>query len=69
MLAKHELIGATVTIYTFDGSIPQITCVDTTIGERDSAVTEALAKFDDVRTKALDPLTSVDMMEGIASDH
>jgi transcriptional regulator with XRE-family HTH domain len=68
---EHELIGATVTIYTFDGTIPQIASVDTTVGEqffeRDSAVAEAIGKFDDVRTKAADPLTSLDMMEDIAS--
>lgn len=70
---EHELIGATVTIYRFDGSIAEIASVDTTIGEqffdRDSAVTEAIGKFDDVRFKALDPLTSLDMMEDLASSH
>jgi transcriptional regulator with XRE-family HTH domain len=70
---EHELIGATVTIYTFGGTIPQIASVDTTVGEhffeRDSAVAEAIGKFDDVRTKAADPLTSLDMMEDIATSH
>ena len=64
---EHELIGATVTIYRFDGRLPEIASVHTAIGEqffdRDSAVTEAIGKFDDVRSKALDPLTSVDMVE------
>jgi transcriptional regulator with XRE-family HTH domain len=68
---EHYLIGATVTIYRFDGSISEIASVDTTIGEqffdRDSAVAEAIGKFDDVRFKAVDPLTSIDMMEDIAS--
>ncbi|WP_232376744.1 DUF5753 domain-containing protein [Amycolatopsis aidingensis] len=60
---EHYFIGATVTSYTSDASIPQIASVNTTIGdqffERDSAVNEALANFDDVRTKALGPLTSI----------
>ncbi|MGX7827701.1 helix-turn-helix domain-containing protein [Actinokineospora sp. 24-640] len=64
---EHELIGATLTIYTFDSAIPEIASADTTIGEqffdRDAAVVEAITKFDDVRMKALDPLTSVDMLE------
>lgn len=68
---EHELIGATVSIYTFDGTIDPVASVDTTIGEyffeRDTAVTEARTKFDDVRTKATDPLTSTDMMENIAA--
>lgn len=68
---EHYLIGTTVSIYTFDGTIPPIASVDTTIGEhffeRDSAVAEAIGKFDDVRTKAIDPLTSLDMMDDIAA--
>ncbi|MGH3621419.1 MAG: helix-turn-helix domain-containing protein [Sciscionella sp.] len=68
---EHYFTGATVSIYTFDATIPPIASVDTTIGEyffeRDSAVAEAIGKFDDVRTKAYDPLTSVDMMENIAA--
>ncbi|MDQ3405773.1 MAG: helix-turn-helix domain-containing protein [Actinomycetota bacterium] len=64
---EHYLLGATVTIYTFDMAIPEIASIDTTIGEyfldRDSAVSEAIGKFDDVRTKAFDPLTSLDMIE------
>lgn len=67
---EHYLIGATVSIYRLDEGIPPIASVDTTLGdqffERDAAVSEAIAKFDDVRTKALDPLTSVDMMEELA---
>lgn len=67
---EHELIGATITIYRFDGAVPEIASVDTTIGEqffeRDSAVAEAITKFDDVRSKALDPLTSIDMMEDLS---
>jgi len=66
---EHYLIGATVTIYRFEGKIHEIASVDTTIGEqffeRDSSVTEAISKFDDVRFKALDPLTSLDMMEDL----
>ncbi|GLZ37739.1 helix-turn-helix transcriptional regulator [Actinokineospora sp. NBRC 105648] len=69
---EHELIGATVTIYNFDRTIHEIASVDTTLGdlffERDSTVTEAINKFDDVRLKALDPLTSVDMMEDLSGD-
>lgn len=68
---EHELVGATVTIYTFDKNIPEIASVDTTIGEqffdRDSSVMEAITKFDDVRFKALDPLTSLDMIEDLIS--
>ncbi|MET0132833.1 MAG: helix-turn-helix transcriptional regulator [Kibdelosporangium sp.] len=68
---EHYLIGATVTIYTLGDSIPEIVSVDTTLGdqffERDSAVSEAIHNFDDVRLKALDPLTSVDMMEEIST--
>jgi transcriptional regulator with XRE-family HTH domain len=67
---EHELIGATITIYKFDRAIPEIASADTTIGEqffdRDSAVAEAIMKFDDVRLKARDPLTSLDMMEDIS---
>lgn len=67
---EHYLIGATVTIYRFDGKIPEIASADTTIGEqffdRDSAVAEAITKFDDVRFKAYDPLTSIDMMEDLS---
>jgi len=67
---EHELIGTTVTIYRFEIKIPEIASVDTTIGEqffeRDSSVAEAIGKFDDVRLKAFDPLTSVDMMEDLA---
>ncbi|MFD9895401.1 helix-turn-helix domain-containing protein [Amycolatopsis sp. NPDC059027] len=64
---EHYLIGATVTIYKFDDQIDEIASVDTTLGDqffdRDSAVAEATMKFDDVRLKALDPLTSLDMLE------
>ncbi len=67
---EHYLIGATVTIYTFDRAIPEIASADTTIGEqffeRDSSVAEAIGKFDDVRVKALDPLTSIDMLEDLS---
>jgi transcriptional regulator with XRE-family HTH domain len=67
---EHYLIGATVTIYRFDRKIPEIASADTTIGEqffeRDSAVAEAIMKFDDVRFKASDPLTSIDMMEDLS---
>jgi transcriptional regulator with XRE-family HTH domain len=67
---EHYLIGASVTIYAFDGTIPEIASADTTIGEnffeRDSSVAEAITKFDDVRFKARDPLTSVDMMEDLS---
>lgn len=67
---EHYLIGATVTIYRFDGKISEIASADTTIGEqffeRDSSVAEAITKFDDVRFKALDPLTSIDMMEDLS---
>lgn len=68
---EHYLIGATVTIYKFDDSkIPEIASADTTIGEqffeRDSSVAEAIGKFDDVRFKANDPLTSIDMMDDIS---
>ncbi|MPZ84746.1 MAG: helix-turn-helix domain-containing protein [Actinophytocola sp.] len=67
---EHEFVGATVTIYDFGGAMPEIASVDTTLGdqffERDSAVAEAIAKFDDVRLKALDPLTSIDMMEDLS---
>ena len=67
---EHYFTGATVSIYTFDGTISPIASVDTTIGEyffdRDTAVSEAATKFDDVRTKAADPLTSIDMMADIA---
>lgn len=67
---EHYFIGATVTIYTFGESIPKIASVDTTLGdhffESSSAVSEAIQKFDDVRLKALDPLTSVDMMEDVS---
>jgi Domain of unknown function (DUF5753) len=68
---EHFFTGATVSIYSFDGTIPPIASVDTTIGkycfERDAAVAEAIGKFDDVRTKAIDPLTSLDMMEDAAA--
>ncbi|GAA4530741.1 helix-turn-helix domain-containing protein [Amycolatopsis samaneae] len=64
---EHYLVGATVTIYKFDDRIDEIASVDTTLGDqffdRDSAVSEAIMKFDDVRLKALDPLTSLDMLE------
>ncbi|MDV6014223.1 helix-turn-helix transcriptional regulator [Haloechinothrix sp. LS1_15] len=67
---EHYLIGATVSIYRLDEGLPRIASVDTTLGdqffERDSAVSDAVANFDDVRTKALDPLTSVDMMGELA---
>jgi transcriptional regulator with XRE-family HTH domain len=67
---EHYLIGATVTIYRFEGKIHELASVDTTIGEqffeRDSSVTEAVRKFDDVRCKALDPLASLDMMEDLS---
>lgn len=67
---EHYLIGTTITIYRFDGAVPEIASVDTTIGEqffeRDSSVAEAITKFDDVRLKALDPLTSLDMMDGLS---
>jgi transcriptional regulator with XRE-family HTH domain len=67
---EHELAGATVTIYTFGPKVPEIASVDTTIGEqffdRDTSVAEAIMKFDDVRVKALDPLTSVDMLEELS---
>ncbi|MDQ3578959.1 MAG: helix-turn-helix domain-containing protein [Actinomycetota bacterium] len=69
---EHYLLGATVTIYNFDKTISEIASIDTTIGEyfldRDSAVSEAIDKFDDVRTKAFDPLTSLDMIEKLAND-
>lgn len=68
---EHYFIGASVTIYKFDGKISEIASVDTTLGdkffEQDSAVAEAITKFDDVRLKALDPLTSLDMMEEFSS--
>ena len=68
---EHYLIGTSVTIYKFDDRIAEITSVDTTIGEhffdRDSAVAESITKFDDVRLKALDPLTSLDMMDELSS--
>lgn len=64
---EHHFLGASVSIYGFDDPIPRIASVDTTVGEhfleRDASVTEAVGHFDDVRTKAHDPLTSVDMME------
>lgn len=66
---EHYLLGATVTIYSFEAAIPDIASVDTTttMGEqffdRDSSVADAISQFDDVRMKALDPLTSVDMLE------
>jgi transcriptional regulator with XRE-family HTH domain len=64
---EHYLMGVSLTIYKFDGKIAEIASVDTTVGEqffdRDSLVSEAINKFDDVRLKAMDPLTSVDMME------
>lgn len=67
---EHYLIGATVTIYRFDRGLHEIASVDTTIGEqffeRDSSVAEAIGNFDDIRAKALDPLTSVDMMEDLS---
>jgi transcriptional regulator with XRE-family HTH domain len=67
---EHYLIGTTITIYRFDGAVPEIASVDTTIGEqffeRDASVAEAIAKFDDVRLKALDPLTSIDMMDDLS---
>ncbi|HEV8529059.1 MAG TPA: helix-turn-helix transcriptional regulator [Actinomycetes bacterium] len=67
---EHYLIGTTITIYRFDGAVPEIASVDTTIGEqffeRDSSVAEAITKFDDVRLKALDPLTSIDMMDDLS---
>jgi Domain of unknown function (DUF5753) len=67
---EHYLIGATVTIYRFDRGIPELASADTTISEqffeRDSSVTEAIMKFDDVRFKARDPLTSIDMMEDLS---
>ncbi len=67
---EHYLIGATVTIYKFDRAIPEIASADTTIGEqffdRDTSVAEAIMKFDDVRFKAHDPLTSIDMMEDLS---
>lgn len=69
---EHYLIGSTVSIYTFDGAIPQIASVDTTIGEhfldRESIVSEAIGKFDDLRTKALDPLTSLDMINDVVGE-
>ncbi len=68
---EHYLLGATVTIYTFDKDIPEIASIDTTIGEqfldRDSSVAEATGKFDDLQSKALDPLTSLDMIENYVS--
>jgi transcriptional regulator with XRE-family HTH domain len=68
---EHYLIGATVTIFKFDGAISEIASVDTTLGDqffdRDALVSEAITKFDDVRLKALDPLTSLDMIENLSS--
>lgn len=68
---EHYFAGATVTIYTFDDVMPPIASVDSTVGEyffeRDPTVAEAIGKFDDVRTKALDPLTSLDTIETIAN--
>lgn len=62
---------ASLTIYHFDGTIAPIASVDSTVGEhffdRDATVDEARGKFDDLRTKALDPLTSVDMTEDAAA--
>ncbi|MGQ0837972.1 helix-turn-helix domain-containing protein [Actinokineospora sp.] len=70
---EHYLLGTTMSIYTFDKIIPEIASVDTTIGEhfldRDSAVTEAITKFDDLRLKALDPLTSLDMIDSLSGNH
>lgn len=67
---EHEFVGATVTIYNFGSAMPEIASVDTSLGdqffERDSAVSEAITKFDDVRLKALDPLTSIDMMDDLS---
>jgi transcriptional regulator with XRE-family HTH domain len=67
---EHYFVGATVTIYNFGSKMPEIASVDTTLGdqffERDSAVSEAITKFDDVRYKALDPLTSIDMMDELS---
>jgi transcriptional regulator with XRE-family HTH domain len=66
---EHYFAGASVTIYAFDGPIPEAVSVDTTLGdqffESGKAVSEAITKFDDVRLKALDPLTSLDMMEEV----
>lgn len=68
---EHYLSGVTLTIYTFDGQIAELASVDTTVGEhfleRDASVAEAIGKFDDIRFKALDPLTSLDMIEEIAN--
>lgn len=68
---EHHLLGASMTIYNFDKSIPEIASIDTTIGEhfldRDTSVTEAISNFDDVRSKALDPLTSLDMLEDLSN--
>ncbi|MFC7612577.1 helix-turn-helix domain-containing protein [Actinokineospora soli] len=68
---EHYFMGATVTVYSFGPRVPDIASVDTTIGEqffdRDVSVAEAIGKFDDVRIKALDPLTSVDMLEELSS--
>lgn len=68
---EHYFMGATVTIYGFGPKVPDIASVDTTIGEqffdRDLSVAEAIGKFDDVRMKALDPLTSVDMLEELSA--
>nr|WP_042190258.1 helix-turn-helix transcriptional regulator [Kibdelosporangium sp. MJ126-NF4]CEL19201.1 Putative DNA-binding protein [Kibdelosporangium sp. MJ126-NF4]CTQ94999.1 Putative DNA-binding protein [Kibdelosporangium sp. MJ126-NF4] len=67
---EHEMLGATVTIYKVD-NLAELASVDTNINEhfldRDSMVVDAIQRFDDVRLKALDPLTSLDMIEEIAS--
>jgi transcriptional regulator with XRE-family HTH domain len=68
---EHYLAGCTVTIYKVDSKINEIASVDTTVGEHffehDSQVTRSITKFDHVRAVALDPLTSLDMIENLSS--
>ncbi|MBP2324620.1 transcriptional regulator with XRE-family HTH domain [Kibdelosporangium banguiense] len=68
---EHYSLGATVTIYKFDHKISEIASADTTMGElffdRDPLVVEAIRNFEDVKLKAFDPLTSVDMIEDFSN--
>ncbi|MBE1467697.1 helix-turn-helix domain-containing protein [Kibdelosporangium phytohabitans] len=67
---EHQLLGTTVTIYEVD-NLATIASVDTSVSEHflehDPLVADAARRFSDVRLKALDPLTSVDMIEEVAN--
>ncbi|ONI77752.1 hypothetical protein ALI144C_30375 [Actinosynnema sp. ALI-1.44] len=67
---EHQLLGATLTIYEI-ANLATLASVDTSVNEHflehDSLIAEAARRFDDVRLTALDPLTSLDMIDELAT--